>query len=79
MKGTVSRKDITLRENVEYHPATGDHLSARTIVYWTATFDGRISRISTGETLEMSREATHAGEALLLLEEALKELGLELR
>lgn len=76
MKGTGSRKDITLLENVEYYPAIGDHMPARTTVYWTATFDGRIS---TGEALEMSREATHAGEAPLLLEDALKELGLEFR
>lgn len=67
---TVSRSDITLEE--ERYPETLTEYS----VYWTARLDGRTS---SGETVQMSRTANHAGEALALLEEALEKEGWTVR
>lgn len=74
MKGTISRKDITLEEQIEYLPTFSGPEETQT--QWEARFCGELP---SGETLEMRRTSQHAGEALLLLEDALKELGLELR
>ena len=73
MNGTVSRKDITLTECFEEEPT---YRGYSTVTYWEAGFRGPLP---TGETLIMSRESRHLEKALALLEEALKELGLELQ
>lgn len=70
-KPYIERRYVTLSEEREY-TLSGDHF-----VEWTATVHGRVT--GAGETLEMSRTAPHAGEALLRLTEALAAEGYELR
>ncbi|QDP65448.1 MAG: hypothetical protein Tp182DCM212571_66 [Prokaryotic dsDNA virus sp.] len=70
----VKREDVTLTEEVDrIEDMSG---SFRTYATWFAALNGPAS---TGERVEMSRVADHAGEALLLLTEALKEEGYELQ
>lgn len=71
---TVSRKDVTLSE--ETAECFDVYYDSREVTFWTAELDGLAS---TGERVSMSRSAEHAGEALLLLTEALKEEGYELQ
>lgn len=70
-KPYIERRYVTLSEEREVT------FSGIQSVEWTATVHGRVT--GTGETLEMSRTASHAGEALLRLTEALAEEGYELR
>lgn len=71
---TVRRKDVALTEEVDrFEDMSG---SFQTYVGWTAELNGPAS---TGEQIRISRSADHAGEALLLLTEALKEEGYELQ
>ncbi len=65
---TVKRSNITLSEEREFsYPGDATH-----DVRWIANLHGKSS---TGEWVSMDRSATHAGEALLVLTEALKEEG----
>ena len=66
-KPYVKRSDILLEEE-RWYSLEG---SADT-VGWTATLDGTLS---TGERVSISRTARHLGEASLMLEEAIKDLG----
>lgn len=76
-KPTVCRKDITLEENVERVDRFNfDHLEYSEVITWSATLYGALS---TGEDVNMSRTAEHAGEALLLLTEAIEAEGWELK
>jgi hypothetical protein len=76
-KPTVRRKDITLTESrrelydVELDGMRTDHTTSS----WTAELYGALS---TGEDVNMSRTAEHAGEALLLLTEVIQAEGWEI-
>lgn len=69
---TVKRKDITLEEEQEFVSFEQGPVAT----HWLASFYGNAS---TGENVQMSRASASAGEALLLLTEALAEQGYEVR
>lgn len=73
-KKTVRRRDITLSEEREI--GYGLVGAVKDFIYWNATFSGGAS---SGESVVLSRTSKSAGEALLLLEEALNEQGYEVR
>ena len=80
INGTVRRTDITLSETRVERPGIGDWRAPVEYSIWDAIFDGTVVRDGTrAERLTLTRTSEHAGEALLLLEEALNELGLEVR
>ena len=72
MAVTVRRSDIELVERVEKIFTLTEYGADDRFVEWEAVLDGELS---TGERVRMSRTAEHAGEALLLLAEAIKEQG----
>lgn len=69
-KPYIERKYVELEENVEMVSILDE------VVSWYAHVDGPAS---TGERVKMSRWSKSAGEALLLLTEALEEQGYALR
>jgi hypothetical protein len=71
-KPTVKRKHISLFEEVEHAWNLLDGGVTATRIQWRAALEGRLS---TGEYVDMSREAASAGEALVLLEEAIADSG----
>lgn len=71
-KPYIDRRYVELEEEAELAP--GGYVTERT---WTARVDGIL--VPSKERLIMSRSAPSAGEALLLLTEALEEQGWELR
>lgn len=72
-KPTVRRRDIELRE--DYDTVSDLTLTSIPQVVWVAELRGRLS---TGPYVELSRQADHAGEALTLLEEAVRAEGWEI-
>lgn len=72
-KPTVKRRDIELRE--DYDTVYDLTITSITQVVWVAGLRGRLS---TGPHVELSRQADHAGEALSLLEEAIRAQGWEI-
>lgn len=71
-KPYIERRYVELEEETEY--MLGGETPMRT---WIARVDGLI--VPTKERVQMSRSSKSAGEALLLLTEALAEQGWELR
>lgn len=71
-KPTVRRKDIELREEVEYTNSLVKGAREGVTVQWTATLDGFLS---TEEYVEMHRTGRNANEALKSLEAAIEEQG----
>ena len=75
-KPTVKRRDIELYEEPhEVEMPYTDPYPKPTENVWVAGLRGRLS---TGPHVELSRQADHAGEALLLLEEAIRAQGWEI-
>ena len=70
---TVKRRDIEPRE--EYKEVYDLTFTTIPQVVWVAELRGRLS---TGPCVEISRQADHAGEALLRLEEAIRAQGWEI-
>lgn len=70
-KPYIERRYVELEEDVEHYD---DAVTYRT---WYARVDGPVT--PTKERVQMSRSSKSAGEALLLLTEALAEQGWELR
>lgn len=72
-KPWLRHRNITVTEDRQYDSVFSEAKTA----YWTATMDGYAH--PDGESVVMSREAASAGEAILLLKEALEEQGYEVR
>lgn len=71
-KPTVRRKDIELREQVEYSNSLVKDAREGVTVQWTANLEGRLS---TGEYVEMYRSGLTANAALETLKTAIEEQG----
>ena len=69
-KPTVKRSDIELQE--DYDTVYDLTITSIPQVVWVAELRGRLS---TGPCVQLSRQADHAGEALLRLEEAIEAQG----
>lgn len=72
-KPYVRRKDIELSEEQETFEMFAN---SKILTTWVATLNGNLS---TGEEVSMSRDSASAGEALLLLTEAIEAQGWEIR
>lgn len=72
---TVSRRDISITEEVE-HEFGLTVVGNRSHYWWDASFDGRLS---TGEDVSLSRQGDTSAEALSNLEAAIAENGWEIK
>lgn len=73
-KPYLSHSDVELEEVTEEDWALAGGVS--TYRYWVASVNAKLN--PTNETVSMSRQSKSAGEALLLLKEAIEEQGWEL-
>jgi len=74
-KPYLKHRDVELEEQVDFDYTLGYGAASET-TYWVARVDAELS--PTKETVRMSRQSKSAGEALLLLKEAIEEQGWEL-